>query len=136
LEVRLLVGSTDKLKLWLNGELVHQNSQDRFVAPDQDRVPVILRQGWNILLTQLTKLHSYAGGLYVRFSPDPVGRSAEAAGSRNGAAKSTEDAGRVEDGVDVERQREKNSQPAAESKVKPEDEESADDASNNKTPRS
>ena len=54
----------------LNGELVHTNPAYRGAYPDQDRIPVRLKQGWNTLLIKV--LQGAGGwGYYVRFvDPD------------------------------------------------------------------
>jgi hypothetical protein len=39
-EALLGIGSDDGVKVWLNGELVHENWIDRGVEPDDDVVPV------------------------------------------------------------------------------------------------
>ncbi len=49
----LLIGSDDGVKVWLNGELVHNNHAHRGLTIDQDRVQVKLRQGTNLLLVKI-----------------------------------------------------------------------------------
>jgi C-terminal processing protease CtpA/Prc len=44
------IGSDDAVKVWLNGELVHENWADRPVRPDDDLVAVTFRAGPNHLL--------------------------------------------------------------------------------------
>ena len=46
----MLVGSDDAVKVWLNGELVHNNPIDRGAGDFQDQFPVTLKEGINILL--------------------------------------------------------------------------------------
>lgn len=46
----MLVGSDDAVKVWLNGELVHNNPVDRGANDFQDRFSVTLKQGHNTLL--------------------------------------------------------------------------------------
>lgn len=65
----LLLGSDDGV--WVNGELVHTNPAYRAAAPDQDRVPVRLKKGWNKVLLKV--LQGAGGwGYYLRFA-DPGG---------------------------------------------------------------
>ncbi len=65
----LLIGSDDGVRLWLNQELVHSNPAYRGASPDQDRIPVQLRKGWNSVLIKV--LQGAGGwGYYVRFA-DP-----------------------------------------------------------------
>lgn len=52
-ETELLVGSDDGVKVWLNGELVHNNHAHRSLTIDQDTVKVKLRQGENLLLVKV-----------------------------------------------------------------------------------
>jgi len=54
-KVRLLVGSNDGIKVWLNGKVVHQNNVLRTITPDEDEVEVNLRRGWNCLLMKVTQ---------------------------------------------------------------------------------
>jgi hypothetical protein len=49
----LLIGSDDGVKVWLNGELVHNNHAHRGLTLDQDRVRVKLRKGINWLLVKV-----------------------------------------------------------------------------------
>ena len=53
----MLVGSDDAVKVWLNGELVHNNPVNRAANNFQDRFPVTLKEGTNILLVAV-----YEGG--------------------------------------------------------------------------
>ena len=47
------IGSNDGVKVWLNGELVHENWLYRNVVSDNDRVPVTFRKGTNQLVLKL-----------------------------------------------------------------------------------
>ena len=49
-KTRMLVGSDDAVKVWLNGELVHNNPIDRGANDFQDQFSVTLKEGTNILL--------------------------------------------------------------------------------------
>jgi hypothetical protein len=71
-EALMLVGSDDGVRIWLNQDLVHTNPAYRGAYPDQDRVPVSLKKGWNTLLIKV--LQGGGGwGYYVRFV-DPEGK--------------------------------------------------------------
>ncbi|MGD9518325.1 MAG: TIM-barrel domain-containing protein [Armatimonadota bacterium] len=61
------VGSDDECKLWVNGEHVHTYPDPRPPAPDQDRVPVKLRQGWNTLLLKVCQEEGQ-WGFYLRLA--------------------------------------------------------------------
>jgi WD40 repeat protein len=52
--VRLLVGSDDAVRIWLNGELVHEHPEPRSGAPAQETVAVTLKAGRNVLLAKVT----------------------------------------------------------------------------------
>lgn len=52
-EIRL--GSDDWVKVWLNGEAVHESASFRGVALDQDRVPATFRKGKNTLLLRINQ---------------------------------------------------------------------------------
>ncbi len=47
------IGSDDGVKVWLNGELVHENWLHREVKPDNDSVPVTFRKGKNQLVLKV-----------------------------------------------------------------------------------
>ena len=49
-QTTMLIGSDDAVKVWLNGELVHYNPVDRGSSNYQDRAPVTLKTGENVLL--------------------------------------------------------------------------------------
>ena len=71
MKTSLLLGSDDGVRVWINGRLVHSNPAYRGAYPDQDRVPVALKAGWNPVLVKV--LQGAGGfGLYVRFA-DPDG---------------------------------------------------------------
>ncbi|MEE9166524.1 MAG: glycoside hydrolase family 172 protein [Candidatus Neomarinimicrobiota bacterium] len=68
---QILLGSDDGVRLWLNDVLTHNNPAYRGAYPDQDRVDVLLKKGWNKLLVKI--LQGAGGwGFYVRFV-DPDG---------------------------------------------------------------
>lgn len=54
-DAELLLGSDDGVKAWLNGTVVHSNNTDRFAVPDQDRAPIKLKKGPNLLLLKITQ---------------------------------------------------------------------------------
>ena len=49
----MYVGSDDAVKVWLNGELVHDNPIDRGATDYQEGFPVTLKQGTNLLLVAI-----------------------------------------------------------------------------------
>ncbi len=57
--VTMRTGSDDSIKVWLNGEVVHNNPIDRGAQDYQDRFTVDLKQGDNLLLV---KVSERAGG--------------------------------------------------------------------------
>jgi hypothetical protein len=67
----ILLGSDDGVRLWLNDELVHSNPAYRGHYPDQDKIKVNLRKGWNKVFIKV--LQGDGGwGFYLRFA-DPDG---------------------------------------------------------------
>lgn len=56
--VRLLLGSNDGVRVWLNGREIHKNNVERTVAADQDAVEATLSAGSNVLVMKI----SNAGG--------------------------------------------------------------------------
>ena len=49
------MGSDDGVRLWVNGELVHEHNVQRSAVLDNDQVPVMLKAGKNALLIQVTQ---------------------------------------------------------------------------------
>ena len=47
------IGSDDAVKVWLNGELIHENRISRGVNYDNDRVPVTFKKGLNQLVLKI-----------------------------------------------------------------------------------
>ena len=69
-QTTMLVGSDDAVKVWLNGELVHQAFVDRGAGDYQDFFPVTLKQGQNVLLVALDNHgHGNFSGFFG-FAPD------------------------------------------------------------------
>jgi putative membrane-bound dehydrogenase-like protein len=77
---RLLLGSDDPVKVWVNGTVAYQCTSPRLPAPDQDEAEVRLRPGWNPVLVKV----AHAGAehaLYLRlvgegleFARDPINK--------------------------------------------------------------
>jgi len=55
MDAELRIGSDDSVKVWLNGQLVHQFGGMRALTVDQDRVRARLRKGVNRLLLKVTQ---------------------------------------------------------------------------------
>ena len=69
-QTTMLVGSDDAVKVWLNGELVHQVFINRGADDYQDFFPVTLKQGKNVLLVALDN-HGHGGfSGFFGFAPD------------------------------------------------------------------
>jgi hypothetical protein len=66
-KVLMIMGSDDGIKVWLNGEVVHQNNTERALNEQDDKVQVTLKQGWNKLLIKVTQSSS-AWRICMRFS--------------------------------------------------------------------
>ena len=62
--MRVGIGSDDGVRIWLNGELVHDNPAERGVAADQDLVDLRLRAGRNEVLM---KVANYGGDFGFAF---------------------------------------------------------------------
>jgi hypothetical protein len=54
--VVLCLGSSDGVKVWVNGELFYTGTETRVCAPDQDRLTVPLKKGANTLLLKITNV--------------------------------------------------------------------------------
>ncbi len=53
--VRLDIGSDDGVKVWVNGDLVHNNNASRALSIGQDHAQADLKQGWNTLLMKISQ---------------------------------------------------------------------------------
>jgi hypothetical protein len=63
--VPFLLGSDDGVKVFLNGDEIHRLLAVRVAAPDQDRVPLKLKEGWNALMLKIE--NNYGGyNFYAR----------------------------------------------------------------------
>jgi quinoprotein glucose dehydrogenase len=66
-KVKMLTGSDDQLRVWVNGALVFEYATNRGAMPDSDQFEVELRPGWNTVLVKVT--NSVAShGLFLRIS--------------------------------------------------------------------
>ena len=65
------VGSDDGVKVWVNGELVHDNWAPRGLTQDNDLVPVSLKKGKNQLLIKVQDIRQ-GWGFSCRFLPPEV----------------------------------------------------------------
>jgi tetratricopeptide (TPR) repeat protein len=70
-EAALLVGSDDQVRIWLNGQVVHQYLRPRVARADQDLIPVKLVSGRNTLLARVANVDR-DHVLYCRVSDDPL----------------------------------------------------------------
>ncbi|MBN1918519.1 MAG: DUF2961 domain-containing protein [Verrucomicrobia bacterium] len=69
-DTELLAGSDDGIKIWLNGELVHDNFAVRGFTPDEDRTPIHLKQGTNTLLVKISEQEGFWGFSVRIVDPD------------------------------------------------------------------
>lgn len=67
----ILLGSDDGVRVWLNDKLAHSNPASRGCYPDQDKVKVTLRKGWNKLLIKV--LQGAGGWGFTLRLADPNG---------------------------------------------------------------
>ncbi|MCY3552523.1 MAG: leucine-rich repeat domain-containing protein [Candidatus Poribacteria bacterium] len=66
---KMYVGSDDGVKVWLNGELVHNNPAIRFSDDYNEKFPVTLKQGINLLLVAVYEEGGWWTGFFG-FEPD------------------------------------------------------------------
>ena len=79
-QTKMLVGSDDAVKVWLNGKLVHENPVNRGADDYQDQFAITLKAGTNILLVAVyegkggwTGFFGFkAGTEYTVLAPDSV----------------------------------------------------------------
>ena len=69
-QTKMLVGSSDAVKVWLNGELVHQAFVNRGSGDYQDFYPVTLESGKNVLLVALDNHGHGSFSGFFGFAPD------------------------------------------------------------------
>lgn len=69
-QTTMFVGSDDAVKVWLNGELVHQALVARGSNDYQDFFPVALKQGKNVLLVALDNRGHGGFSGFFGFAPD------------------------------------------------------------------
>jgi len=55
MEARLEIGTDDGVKVWLNGQVVHNMDVPRSLEINADKVKVALKKGWNELLLKVTQ---------------------------------------------------------------------------------
>jgi hypothetical protein len=67
--VDLLLGSDDGAKVFLNGEELYRFLDVRISAPDQDRVSLNLKKGWNELLVKIE--NNFGGWAFYARVIDP-----------------------------------------------------------------
>ena len=60
-EGEMLLGAGDTLQVWVNGKLVHEHAERRPARPDEDRVAVELKQGWNTVLVKVVNADADTG---------------------------------------------------------------------------
>ena len=79
-ETTMLVGSDDGVKVWLNGEVVHDNPVTRGAGDYQDAFPVTLKKGPNVLLVAVdNRGHGSFSGFFgfakdAEYQVNPVGK--------------------------------------------------------------
>jgi uncharacterized protein (TIGR03790 family) len=67
-EATLVFGSDDGIRLWWNGEMQYSLRTRRAADPNQGRVAVTLRQGWNRLLVKVDQAEG-RWGFFMRLVP-------------------------------------------------------------------
>ncbi len=60
----MYIGSSDAVKVWLNGVLVHDNPVDRDADDYQENFPVTLKEGTNILLVAIYEGEGWWSGFF------------------------------------------------------------------------
>ena len=66
-KVRMQLGSDDSVKVWLNGTMVHRNPKHRACKPDEDKKPVTLNEGWNLVMMKVAQgMGNWAGCMRFR----------------------------------------------------------------------
>lgn len=63
--VRILLGSDDQVRLWLNGKQIHESLHERSAVPDAEDVGTTLEAGWNTVLARVVNVTG-EHALYLR----------------------------------------------------------------------
>ncbi|MBY0526895.1 MAG: HEAT repeat domain-containing protein [Gemmataceae bacterium] len=64
-KVQMLIGASDAMKVWVNGEAVHEHAKQRPARADADKVAVSLKEGWNPVLLKVSSM-GVEQALYLR----------------------------------------------------------------------
>lgn len=72
-DVTILLGSDDKVRLWLNGRQIHEFLDQTTAMPDARAVPATLESGWNTLLARVANVTG-DHALYLRLSDSTTDR--------------------------------------------------------------
>jgi hypothetical protein len=71
-KVPMYLGSGEPVRVWVNARLVHEADRLRVARPDEDRVEVTLKRGWNLVLVKLGSRDRAPSELYLRFLGDDL----------------------------------------------------------------
>ncbi len=66
-KMQMLLGSSGAVKVWINGEMVHEHAQARKARKDDDRAEISLKEGWNTVLVKVSTPEG-ENGLFLRFT--------------------------------------------------------------------
>jgi hypothetical protein len=70
-QIAILIGTDDRVRLWLNGTLLHESLRLRTATHEEDAIPARLKSGWNALLVRVANEAEYHE-LYLRLSDAAV----------------------------------------------------------------
>ena len=70
-DVTMLAGSDDAIKVWLNGEVVHNNPVDRPAGDFQDKFKINLKAGDNLLMVKVSELFG-SWSMFVGIDADVI----------------------------------------------------------------
>jgi len=66
-KMQMLLGSSGAVKVWINGDMVHEHAHARKARKDEDRVEIALKEGWNTVLVKVSTPEG-ENGLFLRFA--------------------------------------------------------------------
>ena len=67
----MFLGADDTVRVWINGTMIHEHATPRLAVPDNDRVRIDLKAGWNLVVLKVVNRLD-AHGLYLRFAGEGV----------------------------------------------------------------
>jgi hypothetical protein len=69
-KTKILFGSDDGSRIWVNDQLIHENPIYQWSNPDAETININLKQGWNKVLIKITQSYGWWGFHFRLLDPD------------------------------------------------------------------